>query len=160
MGKNNVNKACASIPIPFKKIENYFNPLWGLPAQRVSQIFPEYWFHTDLFHLAKFHHILSNIDLEIKKSQILAAGTRVSRKAGPELTEIDSKIFGVDDVTFLTPNNTVILAHQGSTVTLSCRLTKTPNFGMVSHKFSLSLTLSLFSLKSKILTKISCWILR
>lgn len=54
-----------------------------------------------------------------------------SRRARSELTEIDSRMFGLEDVTFLTPNNTALLAHQGSTVTLSCRLTKTPNFGMV-----------------------------
>ena len=54
-----------------------------------------------------------------------------TRRARSELTEIDSRMFGLEDVTFLTPNNTALLAHQGSTVTLSCRLTKTPNFGMV-----------------------------
>ena len=52
-------------------------------------------------------------------------------QARSELTEIDSRMFGTEDVTFLTGNNSVLLAHQGSTVTLSCRLTKTPNFGMV-----------------------------
>ena len=42
-------------------------------------------------------------------------------------------MFGSEDVTFLTGNNSVLLAHQGSTITLSCRLTKTPNFGMVNN---------------------------
>ena len=65
---------------------------------------------------------------------VVAVGSNMSassRRARSELTEIDSRMFGLEDVTFLTPNNTALLAHQGSTVTLSCRLTKTPNFGMV-----------------------------
>eukprot|EP00090_Calanus_glacialis_P009044 TRINITY_DN17375_c0_g1_i1.p1 TRINITY_DN17375_c0_g1~~TRINITY_DN17375_c0_g1_i1.p1 ORF type:complete len:318 (+),score=41.09 TRINITY_DN17375_c0_g1_i1:58-1011(+) len=37
-----------------------------------------------------------------------------------------------DSVVFLSNNNTQILAHQGSSVTLSCRLTKPPNSGMVT----------------------------
>jgi len=60
-------------------------------------------------------------------------------QARSELTEIDSRMFGTEDVTFLTGNNSVLLAHQGSTVTLSCRLTKTPNFGMVTWSRRLSL---------------------
>jgi len=35
-------------------------------------------------------------------------------------------------VTFLSPNNSEILAHSGSTVTFSCRLTRSPSFGMVT----------------------------
>jgi len=37
-----------------------------------------------------------------------------------------------ESVVFLSPNNTQILAHVGSSVTLSCRLTKPPNSGMVT----------------------------
>ena len=68
---------------------------------------------------------------------VVAVGSNMSsssRRARSELTEIDSRMFGIKDVTFLTPNNTAQLAHTGSTVTLSCRLTKTPNFGMVRHR--------------------------
>ena len=53
------------------------------------------------------------------------------RERRAELTELDSQILGRETVEFLSPNNTLILAHQGSAVTLSCRLNKTPYFGMV-----------------------------
>lgn len=33
---------------------------------------------------------------------------------------------------FLTTNNTMVMAHQGASVTLSCRITKPPNSGMVT----------------------------
>ena len=71
---------------------------------------------------------------------IAAVGSRMSSstrqsssQSSSQLTEIDSRMFGLEEVTFLSPNNTALLAHQGSTVTLSCRLTKSPNFGMVSN---------------------------
>ena len=35
---------------------------------------------------------------------------------------------------FLTTNNTMVMAHQGASVTLSCRITKPPNSGMVRMK--------------------------
>ena len=59
----------------------------------------------------------------------LFSGNLRERRA--ELTELDSQILGREKVEFLSPNNTLILAHQGSAVTLSCRLNKTPYFGMV-----------------------------
>ena len=64
----------------------------------------------------------------------MSSSTRQSSsQSSSQLTEIDSRMFGLEKVTFLSPNNTALLAHQGSTVTLSCRLTKSPNFGMVSN---------------------------
>ena len=57
--------------------------------------------------------------------------TRVVRSGASSPTEIGSELFG-QNVVFLSPNNTDILAHQGSTVTLSCRVDKNINFGMVS----------------------------
>ena len=57
---------------------------------------------------------------------------RVGRSGISIPTEIGSHLFGMQDMVFLSPNNTELLAHQGSTVTLSCKLTKSPNFGMVS----------------------------
>ena len=57
--------------------------------------------------------------------------TRVVRSGASSPTEIGSELFG-QNVVFLSPNNTEILAHQGSTVTLSCRVDKNINFGMVS----------------------------
>ena len=57
---------------------------------------------------------------------------RVGRSGASNPTEIGSELFG-QNVVFLSPNNTELLAHQGSSVTLSCRLTKSPNFGMVSN---------------------------
>ena len=48
--------------------------------------------------------------------------------------ELGSATLGQSDsVVFLSNNNTQILAHQGSSVTLSCKLTKPPNSGMVGH---------------------------
>ena len=72
-----------------------------------------------------------------------------SRRARSELTEIDSRMFGIKDVTFLTPNNTAQLAHTGSTVTLSCRLTKTPNFGMVRHSQGCNKYYELYSISKR-----------
>ena len=52
-----------------------------------------------------------------------------------KLTELDSQILGQESSpSFLSPNNTVLLAHQGSAVTLSCRLNNTPYFGMVNNQ--------------------------
>ena len=52
-----------------------------------------------------------------------------------KLTELDSQILGQESSpSFLSPNNTVLLAHQGSAVTLSCRLNNTPYFGMVNNE--------------------------
>ena len=66
-----------------------------------------------------------------KVAKILSGKLRERRG---ELTELDSQILGRETVRFISPNNTLILAHQGSAVTLSCRLNKTPYFGMVkSH---------------------------
>ena len=48
---------------------------------------------------------------------------RVGRSGISSPTEIGSEL----------PNNTELLAHQGSTVKLSCHLTKSANFGMVSN---------------------------
>ena len=62
--------------------------------------------------------------------QIIIFSGKLRERRG-ELTELDSKILGRETVRFLSPNNTLILAHQGSAVTLSCRLNKTPYFGMV-----------------------------
>ena len=51
------------------------------------------------------------------------------------MTEVDSGLLGRDTPpSFLSPNNTLILAHQGSAVTLSCRLNSTPYFGMVNNE--------------------------
>ena len=46
-------------------------------------------------------------------------------------------------VTFLTPNNTHIVAHQGSSIKLECRIDKPPNSAMVRKNISLILSLKL-----------------
>jgi len=51
---------------------------------------------------------------------------------GPPLELGAGALTPTDGVVFLSHNNTQILAHQGSSVTLSCRLTKPPNSGMVT----------------------------
>ena len=45
-----------------------------------------------------------------------------------------SDLLGRSGVEFLSPNNSVVVAHAGSSAFLSCRLTKSPSFGMVSTK--------------------------
>ena len=67
---------------------------------------------------------------KISVNHILIFSGKLRERQG-ELTELDSEILGRETVRFLSPNNTLILAHQGSAVTLSCRLNKTPYFGMV-----------------------------
>ena len=59
---------------------------------------------------------------------------RVGNSGISSPTEIGSELFG-QDVIFLSQNNTELLAHQGLTGTLICRLTKSPNFGMVINTF-------------------------
>ena len=44
-----------------------------------------------------------------------------------------SDLLGESGMMFLSANNTVVVAHIGSTASLNCRLTKTPSFGMVSQ---------------------------
>ena len=56
---------------------------------------------------------------------------RIVRSGASNPIEIRSELFS-QDVVFLSQNNTDILAHKGSTVTLSCQILKSPNFGMVS----------------------------
>ena len=43
-------------------------------------------------------------------------------------------MFGQPGIVFLSANNSVVVAHKGSSASLSCRLTKGPSFGMVSEK--------------------------
>ena len=45
-----------------------------------------------------------------------------------------SDMFGQPGIVFLSANNSVVVAHKGSSASLSCRLTKGPSFGMVSEK--------------------------
>lgn len=73
-----------------------------------------------------------SVHREMKKNAVKhISPKRVGRSGISSPTEIGSELFG-QDVIFLSPNNTELLAHQGSSVTLSCRLTKSPNFGMVT----------------------------
>ena len=44
-----------------------------------------------------------------------------------------------DSVNFLSANNTRVLAHHGSDVTLQCQVDKPPNSAMVRHTYELCL---------------------
>ena len=50
--------------------------------------------------------------------------------------DLGSGVLAQTAVTFISPNNTRVLAHQGSRVHLPCRIEKPPNSAMVSTSMS------------------------
>ena len=86
--------------------------------------------HTDIQQEKVFRefHRPENIQRGVKlPPEVKYLKRRVGRSGASNPTVIESELFG-QNVVFLSPNNTELLAHQGSSVTLSCRI----DFGMVS----------------------------